>query len=159
MRASRAVLSILSSILIGLSIVVPAAPAAAASCAGAGCNGKMAAAQGCTADAFVIVGFTLNDPDVSAQPHGDLWYSPTCRAMWADFNVPEASTLISAQLWTQPEYGGMNQLAASSNLSEGNWTSSMVDWQQSVKFCGSHKGTDPDMDLPSGGYNACTAWR
>ena len=35
----------------------------------------------------------------------------------------------------------------------------MVDWQQSVKLCGSHKDMDPDMDLPSQGYNACTAWR
>ncbi|TDC41350.1 hypothetical protein [Micromonospora sp. KC213] len=121
----------------------------------------MAAQQGCQTGAYVVVGFTLKDQNVTKQTHGDLWYSPACRAMWGDFNVPELMYPITGQLWTQPEYGGVNRLAASTTLVDtGNWTTPMVDWQQSVKFCGSHKGgIDPDMDLPSQGYNACTAWR
>ncbi|WP_343449753.1 hypothetical protein [Micromonospora oryzae] len=120
----------------------------------------MAAAQGCLTGAFVTAGFTLNDPEVSQQTRGDLWYSPTCKAMWADFNSPEVYSPIYGQLWVQPEYGGVNTLAASTQMiSPGNWTSTMVDWQQSVKLCGSHQGTDPDMGFPTQGYNACSAWR
>ncbi|WP_092378920.1 hypothetical protein [Micromonospora phaseoli] len=120
----------------------------------------MAAAQGCTAGAFAINGFTLNDPDVGQPPRGDLWFSPACKAMWGELNAPELYGFLFAQLWTQPEYGGVNVQADFFQMSSaGNYTTPMVDWEQSVKFCGSHKGTDPDMDLPSGGYNACTSWR
>ncbi|GIJ07573.1 hypothetical protein Van01_07870 [Micromonospora andamanensis] len=161
MRDVRAQLSYLSIFVLGLMFLLPAAPAAAApGCVGAGCRGKMAAAQGCRDGAFAINGFTLVDPDVTQPPRGDLWYSPACKAMWGELNAPELFGFLYAQLWTQSEYGGVNDLADYFQMgSAGNYTTPMVDWQQSVKFCGSHKGTDPDMDLPSGGFNACTLWR
>lgn len=161
MESIRTLPVFLSSLLLGAALLLPAAPAAAAGCEGSSCTGKIAAEQGCTAGAYAIVGFTLNNPEVTQQTHGDLWYSPTCKAMWGDFNVPEAYFGLVAQLWTQPEYGGVNDLAAIHGLDgPGNWTTPMVDWQQSVKFCGTVRGNiDPDMDLPSNGLNACTAWR
>ncbi|MEV6814673.1 hypothetical protein [Micromonospora sp. NPDC051296] len=120
----------------------------------------MANQQGCLDGAFAITGFTLRDPDVTQQSRGDLYYSPACKAMWGDFTVYETYSPLFPQLWTQPEYGGVNQLAASTTMyGPGNFTTAMVDWQQSVKFCASHNGVDPDMDWDSQGYNACTGWR
>ena len=68
--------------------------------------------------------------------------------MWGDYNASDVEMFANVELQTQPEYGGVNAVPFSEYLrGPGNVTTTMVDWQQSVRVCA------------NGGTLTCTPWR
>ncbi|MET7468464.1 hypothetical protein ACFYON_12985 [Micromonospora sp. NPDC005686] len=134
----------------------PATAAAAAGCSRTGCNGKMASANGCVTGAYAIASFSRvdgNDPDDNVA-HGDLYYSPTCGAMWGEYNAAWFGDVSTLRLDWQPTYGGLNQTATSVQVSGvGNYVTTMVSWEYSLQWCASSPTGNPD------GNDTCTAWR
>ncbi|MBQ1019347.1 hypothetical protein KBX71_15935 [Micromonospora sp. D93] len=139
-----------------VGILSPGAAAVAAGCTRTSCNGKMASANGCLSGAYAISSFTRvdgNDPNGTVA-HGDLWYSPTCAAMWGDYTTAYFADSSTVRLDFQATYGGMTQNATSVRVNgTGNYVTTMVSWEHSVQLCASSATANPD------GNDTCSAWR
>ncbi|SDY13106.1 Protein of unknown function [Amycolatopsis xylanica] len=166
MRLKLAVLLSALSATFGLTsaVAAPAAPSAPAAspvfCSGTSCDGRDATEMGCVADAIPLTGFVVKDDHVTQQPKGDLNYSPACRAVWGEYNTVNADDIHHVVLFVQPEYGGVERSVAKVVTGAGHWETKMAAWNNSVKFCATHSGYDPDAtDTGYGGLNVCTRWR
>ncbi|WP_433790264.1 hypothetical protein [Actinoplanes sp. CA-252034] len=148
----RRIIVFLSTILLGLgAFVLPASPAAAAvHCVNFGCDGLKVADTDCKANAYVITGTKVLDSAGAVVGRGDLYYSVTCHAMWADFTSLTAGFSGSVYLEFSPEYGGVNEQRANLGITGAqNYVTTLVGWQRSVRFC-----------AVTGMPNAfCTLWR
>lgn len=145
MIRQRVFVMLVSTVLAVIGSVVPGVPASAAvHCDGNGCNGRKIGDTDCKNQAYAIAGMAVS-PAGQVLGRGDLWFSPTCHAMWGDFNATSENFFGEIRLVTQPEYGGLNKTVFSETLhGVGNVTTTLIGWQQSVQLCGA--GT-------------CTAWR
>ncbi|MFC4587110.1 DUF2690 domain-containing protein [Sphaerisporangium corydalis] len=126
-----------------------------ASCSGDGCQGKMAAAQGCQADRVQVGGFTrsASDDGREAELNITLWHSPECNSAWAelDLSTHNDSPDYLNFSWID-EYGrGAEQFENESITDPGNHPTPMVSWHNSIQVC-------IDSDMLHTGLR-CSGWR
>lgn len=119
---------------------------AAVGCHGSACDGKMAAEEGCRADALQVGGKSLTDP----VRYYTLWYSPACHSAWAEFDSTSAATDNVEILQWIDEYGGSNGSYQVVLGDAGNYPTPMVTWDDSVRVC---------MNTNTVPVSACTRWR
>jgi hypothetical protein len=147
MKRHRAILLLVAALTTVIGLMVPAPAMAAVHCDGSGCNGKKITETDCMTRAYAIGGLEVKFSSKTVA-RADLWFSPSCHAMWGDYNASDGEMFASVELQTQPEYGGVNAVPFSEYLrGPGNVTTTMVDWQQSVRVCA------------NGGTLTCTPWR
>ncbi|GAA3345755.1 hypothetical protein GCM10020358_53990 [Amorphoplanes nipponensis] len=135
---------------------VAEAPAAAlASCSGESCRGKVAAEQGCAADAYQVAGVAVEDvpPGAPPAPHALLYYSPACDAAYGYYwsgNDGDQSNILVQTLYP---YGGAplpeDEIGYPSR-GRNTFYTKMVPWGFSIRVC--------IRPLPNGN-DKCTEWR
>ncbi|WP_054049324.1 DUF2690 domain-containing protein [Alloactinosynnema sp. L-07] len=129
-------------------------------CSGVTCEGRDAVEMGCVADARAITGFDVID-GTGTKPLGDLNYSAACKAVWGEYQTTNAADRHYIVLFVQPEYGGVERPVTKVVTGAGHWQTAMASWNNSVKFCATSFGIDPDIDKSTkyDGLNVCTRWR
>jgi hypothetical protein len=139
-----------SAVVAGLLAVLPAQPASAAvGCTYTACEGHLATAEGCDADAYPIASALVNDPAVPVPPQLDLWYSPACRAVWGEYVTTDTSQFQHIYLTVQAQYGGVSTTPVDLTVDgqDGDYRTTMISWNNSIRFCGGL------------GTSSCTGWR
>lgn len=127
---------------------------AAPGCRGDSCTGKDPRQMGCVADKrFLFV--------------GDVYYSPSCQAAWAEYDRLDPVTYrMFLTVYHQPQFGGVTKRYWTTIQAGPNWTP-MVTWNDSIRSCwsipedGRQEPQDHDQTgLPSGseGLFSCTGW-
>jgi hypothetical protein len=134
--------------------VVGAPAAALASCSGESCRGKVAAEQGCTADAYQVAGVEANATGgTSPYPHAILYYSPACDAAYGYYwsgNENEQRNVIVQTLYP---YGGAplpDDEIGYPTSGRNTFYTKMVPWGFSIRICVRGTGLSSDK---------CTGWR
>lgn len=132
------------------------APAAAlASCSGASCRGKVAAEQGCTADAYQVTSVEVEGAlaGTPPYPHAILYYSPACDAAYGYYwsgNENEQRNIIVQTLYP---YGGAplpDDEIGYPTTGRNTFYTKMVPWGFSIRIC-----VRPGKDF----NDKCTGWR
>lgn len=148
MKRHRAFLCLVTAAVAAVGLMAPTPASAAVHCDGSGCNGKKITDTDCMTRAYATSGVQVTNSAKKVVATVDLWFSPSCHAMWGEYNATDADVFASVDLETQPEYGGVNVQRFSELLrGPGHITTTMTDWQQSVRVCA------------SGGTTNCTGWK
>jgi hypothetical protein len=133
------------------------ASAATPSCTGASCDGKDVSTTNChDARAYAIEGRHVDgDPVVF-----DLWYSPSCHAMWGDYQITaEAPGFVS--LYGVAPYSGSGEAkevyVKQTSPSINDLSTTLVNSMQSVKLCWHTTPGLPQSDFSVAGF-LCTGW-
>ncbi|MFI6758188.1 hypothetical protein ACIBF5_03445 [Micromonospora sp. NPDC050417] len=172
-------------------------PAQAASCLAETCNGQWPDTAGCmtanTQEIFLHPFQFDADEETSDDPtpghdgkdyigNGTVYYSPECRAAWADFNFSWAEWgatdpwVPDLQFWSQPQTGGWAQTiwaerpVGGSNMpyyqipGTQTYRTPLVDWNTSIQLCvWIYRSSDPAPVRTNSAWNfddreACTPW-
>ena len=158
MSRLRSILAFALATVVATTALPATSAHASASCHGNTCRGLLASAVGCTDDAFVIAGFTLNDPTLAGPSHADLFYSRACHSAWGEYNTPSGpNDLHLIALYSLPYNaagGAVEEFRVLGNSS--NTTTTMANWDGSVRFCVFYQRDRVD---PGDDRNACSRWR
>ena len=142
--------------LAGAGVPAEAAPG----CWATTCSGQPGGGLGCQDDAYVVAGYRVPATPAGRRTEADLWYSPGCHAAWGEYFTDDPDDIRDAALYWTDEYGGPEHRELVNVLGPGDYRTTMVAWDASVKFCAEHNGQDPDMDLAnSPDVNLCSRWR
>jgi hypothetical protein len=152
----RAVVAAVAGAVLAVSTgLTSPASAATPTCSGAGCDGKDVSTTNChDARAYAIDGYHSGDHTIIF----DLWYSPSCHAMWGDYQNNSSSTGL-ASLYGVAPYSGTGEAKElyfkSTGAGQGDVSTTLVNSIQSVKFC-----WHTTKGLPDDTNNfTCTGWR
>jgi Protein of unknown function (DUF2690) len=132
--------------------------ALAVGCTWDACTGKAPDAMGCQADKQVLY------QSIPGDLIGiEFYYSPSCRAAWAEFFGQCTTPSCGLQIWYTPQFGFVEQGFTERIVNGGNEITPMVSWNNSVKACSTDHPNDPQVDRsPDGGRNdggdECTQW-
>jgi hypothetical protein len=150
--AMAAVAGVVLAVITGLT---SPASAATPTCSGAGCEGKDVSTTNChDAKAYAIDGYHSGDSTIVF----DLWYSPSCHAMWGDYQSNSVTPGLASTYGIAP-YSGTGEAKEinqkTTGPGQGDSSTTLVSSLQSVKFCLHTKAGLPD------GTNdfTCTGWR
>jgi hypothetical protein len=142
-------------ILAAIGLATPAA-AATPTCSGASCDGQVVTTTNCNdSRAYAIDGVTNSGMALT------LWYSPSCHAMWGDYQLTDSGAAW-IQMWAVAPYGGSGEARSLVNLNVSGPTShistTLFNSIQSIELCWNQQQTIPPADGSQGPY-ACTRWR
>lgn len=118
------------------------------SCWAVSCEDQYATDVGCQDDAYVVAAFQIPDAQASRPSEVDLWYSPACHAAWGEYYTTDPQDSRVVVLYGLPEYGGVESGPYQTVFGAGDYRTTMLDWDDSVKFC-----------AQPGGVDLCTRWR
>jgi hypothetical protein len=156
----RAVTAAVAGALLAMitGLTTPAS-AATPTCTGAGCDGKAVSATNCHDNrAYAIDGYHAADNSIIF----DLWYSPSCKAMWGDYQI-NINTAGLASLYGIAPYGGSGIAkelwVQTTGLGQGDVSTTLVNSMQAVKFCSHISPGLPISDKTTFNDFTCTGWR